>query len=53
MYKAYINRLYEYYLKKFIYRSKKISSLIKKILTKNNLIYILDIGAGGDTFIRF
>ena len=48
MLKKYINKFYEYYLKKkFIYRSKKISSLIRKTLSKKNLIYILDVGAGG------
>ena len=42
-----IDRIYEFILKKkFIFNSKKISLLIKKI-KQNSYFYILDVGAGG------
>ena len=42
-----INRIYEYVTKvKFISKSKKISHLIKKNLSKDQIFYIIDVGAG-------
>jgi hypothetical protein len=42
-----INRIYEYVTKvKFISKSKKISHLIKKNLSKDQIFYIIDESAG-------